>query len=279
MVAQLLFPRDNNGCNGIKYEIAAMGPKARTAVAAFCSGVAVLIFVYAEFYPKPDDQFTLKYILTIIFSLFATSIGINLLSAAVHEILADRERNTIIERIDALPGLIAEHSDIVLFQDRRAGYRYCISQCSKAKSVRNTVLRYGYPSSADPNDPIYTQWRGAKAASVESLKTAWKEIVSQHLSDEDGQIIFAQTMSSRGLPYYEWRQLDDTKYPMVQMTLFEFESHSEVVFGWEFPANWKGPSILSRNPQIVAYFAKYFDRCFDLQCPKVASSMRAAITN
>lgn len=240
-----------------------MGLRARAALGTAIAAVLAFTLGLIKAYNTPEHDITNKdLLLALLFSL-AGVVLINLAVTAVQEYLADRDKNEIIQRIDLLPGLIARHADLVIFPDKITGFRYCIEACAKAKLVRNNVLRYGYKASANPRDPAYLAWRSAKEKSIESLEVSWKEIVSIHLEESDGQVEFSKRMSQHGASYYDWRYIDDTACPMVQMTSFEFDAHKEVIFGWEFPGAWRGVSVLTRNPEVVAYFDNYFDYCFD----------------
>jgi hypothetical protein len=253
-----------------------MGPKARAAVATVFAGIAGLTLAFIRFYYTPNEEITNRYLLLALFSLSAGIIGINLITTAVQEYLADDDKNEVLRRIELLPGLIAHNSDLIIFRDRNTGYQYCIEACAKAKSVRNNILRYGLSTSADPDDAVYKTWLAAKEKSVESLDVPWKEIVSAHLDENDGQVKLSKLLARHGPRYYDWRRLDDRMCPMVQMTLFEFDNHSEVIFGWEFPGIWRGPSIMTRNKETVQYFEKYFDHCFD---PKPSSITKESQNN
>jgi hypothetical protein len=242
------------------------GRKFQTSVVAVFAGVIALGWFYLQFRGKNESEVTNTFIVTVIFGLFAANLTIDLVVKSVHEYFADREENAILARLNELPGNIANHADIVVFSDKNAGMTHCINAASKALVIRNNILRYGRTASSDPDDPVYKKWRAAKETSITSLKTVWREIVSTHLNPNDPQVTFSRRMNERVVEsHYDWRSLDDRSCPMVQMTLFEFGASipSEVIFGWEFPHAWQGPCILTRNPETVEYFKKYFDFHFD----------------
>jgi hypothetical protein len=252
-----------------------MGWRARLAVLGFCTGTAVLIVVGVQIYGKTDSDITSKYLLWVFFALYATHLFINLAGTAVNEVISDRDEKAVLERIDTneksileklsdIPSLIARHSDLIVFPDQNAGLEHCIANCRYQKfSVRNTVLRYEDVASADPNDTVYRRWLDSRKTAIGSLKNNWKEIVSSNFEDSDPHIMFSKEMSKLGTRYYDLQRVDDKAHPMVQLILFEFDDKdAEVIFGWDFPGNRRGPSVLSTNPAVVRYFKGYFDYWF-----------------
>ena len=181
--------------------------------------------------------------------------------------LRESQTNDILDRIDG----ITSTSSIRVFKTAKAGLRHDIDIANKKKitKIKNTVLRYGNPSTAQNYSlGLYKQWVDVKRAALDDEECLVKEIISIYIGNntKDQQMVFVNEALSSG-KNYEASYLDDMANHMLQVCILEFEDNNgnksaQVLFGHQFPNMILGQCFLSTDSDVVAYFDTYFEHWF-----------------
>jgi len=164
-----------------------------------------------------------------------------------------------------------------VFKNSMEGFEYCIRTIPFATKVLNTVLCYGdsiSDFSSDAGKKTYADWIEAKKNYLNKDTYSLKELVSSHLNPVDPERQFVSIYRDNNK--YSHKFIDDATYPMMQLTIFEFNKKEnkrdkEVIFGWEFPNMPNGYCFKTDNQDVVGFFEEYFQHYYAEKSQKYPS--------
>lgn len=175
------------------------------------------------------------------------------------------------ERVSEIPSFTDFHN-IRNFPSRSSALEYCMGRLKAAAKVKNTVFRRGDPCAAETSDETYIRWLRAKTAALRRRDSPAEihEIVCGYLPPGDPQRQFVEASAS--LVGYRWKSIDDSDFPLLNMTVIEKDGsrEKEVIFGWDFADSVYGQCFATQNPPLVEYFEAYFrhvNACLTDPCP------------
>jgi hypothetical protein len=234
--------------------------KLRAGGVLLVSIVGFSFIAFQNYDPDPKNRLVFNIIITIAAMVIAEKVGD--LARGFEE---DQERERIGEFFSELPSYLVSAHDIVCFRSRVAALEHCIrtAQNKNVTHIFNTALRYnveptaGNADSRNEWDVAYYQWIKAREQAVVYHSCVIREIISKYLSKSDPIRKYAVQLKEKAIRYH-FHKIDDVQNPMVQMTIFGFDDHKEIVFGWEYPGAEEGRAFLSTNSLVVEYFEQYF---------------------
>jgi hypothetical protein len=165
-----------------------------------------------------------------------------------------------------IPGLLAQHKDIITFKDFSDSLNYLMARVPSADNLINTAFRYNKSKSSAfkvNGSDLQNKWLKCKKQFVSDGKT-FREIFSIHFDSSDDQVLFANQMVRSGRNY-EFARLDEFIYRPLQFIILDYGNQDkEVMFGWHYPAQNSGPTFLSRHSGLISFFEAYFAQLWEL---------------